>query len=140
MNEQHINEVHEEIFAQNVTPRCTQCSSNLRPDATLFTEALPADAWAQAETAIRRLNRNNTRGVLIVVGTSGVVYPAASLPEIAAGMPNVTVIEVNPEPSTYTRRGLVDFFLQGPGGDLLPKLMERVKQLEQQEEQQEEQQ
>jgi len=62
---------------------------------------------------------------MIVVGTSGVVYPAASLPEMAVKKHGVTVIEVNPEPSNLT--DAVHIFLQGPSGQVLPVLVEEMK-------------
>jgi NAD-dependent deacetylase len=60
---------------------------------------------------------------MVVVGTSGVVYPAAALPEVAreAGNP---VIEVNPEPSGITP--LATLYLQGPGGEILPELLTKL--------------
>jgi len=62
---------------------------------------------------------------MIVVGTSGVVYPAASLPEMAVKKHGVAVIEVNPEPSNLT--DAVHIFLQGPSGQVLPVLVEEMK-------------
>lgn len=102
-------------------PRCQEagCKSYLRPDATLFMESLPTRAWSKAERAVTGVRalltlfktyefvltsvmQLHSGDVMIVVGTSGVVYPAASLPEEAMRMPGVNVIEVNPEPSAIS--------------------------------------
>ena len=95
-------------------PRCPHCGGTLRPDVVWFGEALPADAIQRAYEVSAACD------AMIVVGTSGVVYPAAALPAVAreAGAP---VIEVNPEPGGVT--ALATVFLQGRGGDLLPQLV-----------------
>ena len=99
-------------------PHCPHCGDALRPDVVWFGEMLPAGAIRRAYEVCAACN------AMIVVGTSGVVYPAAALPAIAreAGTP---VIEVNPEPSGIT--GLATVFLQGRGGDLLPQLVAALR-------------
>ncbi len=71
-------------------PTCMECLSAIRPGIVWFGEALPMDAWSRAEAAVLMAD------AVLVVGTSGIVYPAARLPEsaLAAGIP---VIEINPE-------------------------------------------
>lgn len=101
-------------------PRCPYCGDTIRPDVVWFRESL-------AEEAIMRAYRASAEcDVLLVAGTSGVVYPAAGLPQIAreAGNP---VIEVNPEPSGVTP--LADIFLRGPGGTVLPQLVDALAAL-----------
>ena len=75
---------------EEVPPRCPKCSSLLRPDVVWFGEPLPRVAW---EAAVREASKAD---LMLVVGTSGVVMPAAMIPRIAweAG---ATIIEVNPE-------------------------------------------
>jgi NAD-dependent deacetylase len=100
-----------------VPPRCPHCGDYLRPDVVWFGEVLPA-------RAINRAYQVSTEcDAMLVVGTSGVVYPAAALPSVAheAGAP---IIEVNPEPSAITP--LATIFLQGSGGDVLPELVAAV--------------
>lgn len=76
-------------------PRCPVCGDLVRPGVVWFGEPLPAQEWQRADAAFRATD------VVLVIGTSGIVYPAASLPEraAAAGLP---VIEINPEPSALT--------------------------------------
>ncbi|KAL6050541.1 NAD-dependent protein deacylase [Balamuthia mandrillaris] len=105
-------------------PRCQECGSYLRPDAVLFTEGLPDEAWTEASLAVARMTKGDC---MIIVGTSGVVYPAASLADRAIAKGGVRVIEVNPEPSTFSND--VDVFLQGPSGQVLPALVEELKSL-----------
>lgn len=115
-------------FPQAV-PHCAECGSPIRPDAVLFGESLPADAWDRATAAVRQLSRGD---VLFVVGTSGVVYPAASLPEYARQ--GVCTIEVNPERTQLSQ----SMGLHVPCGAAvaMPRILARAVQLKQQQQQQ----
>lgn len=95
-------------------PACPACGSHLRPDVVWFGEMLPRQAVERAWAVARDCD------LLMVVGTSGVVWPAAELPYIAK-REGATVIEVSPEPTEVTRT--VDIFLQGPAGEILPRLV-----------------
>ncbi|KPK65679.1 MAG: hypothetical protein AMS21_04090 [Gemmatimonas sp. SG8_38_2] len=95
-------------------PRCTRCGSYVRPDVVWFGEMLPQGVFEEAESLAR------TCDVMLVVGTSGLVYPAAALPFTASGG-GATVIEVNTEPSEITRTA--DVFIQGPAGRVLPEMV-----------------
>jgi len=73
-------------------PTCPQCGRHpLRPAIVLFGENLPAEVVHRAEQAARLAD------VLLVVGTSGIVYPAAGLVEVAAGAGAYCAL-VNTEP------------------------------------------
>lgn len=102
--------------------RCPTCGGLPRPDFVLFTEQLPVSEWMEAERALSSLQPK--RGdVLLVVGTTGAVYPAASLPErcIRRGL---RVIEVNMHRSPISSH--VDVFIQGKAAEVLPVLIDRV--------------
>ena len=95
-------------------PRCP-CGALLRPGVVWFGEALPAEALARAERACARAS------VVLVVGTSSIVYPAAGLAHRAlAG--GALVVEVNPEPTPLSR--FVHARLAGPAGAIVPGLAE----------------
>jgi len=83
-----------------------------------FGEPLPQDAW---ERAVELASRSDA---VLVVGTSGVVYPAAYIPRIAKDH-GAVVVEVNVEESAVTP--IADFFLRGKAGEVLPRLVEEVK-------------
>jgi NAD-dependent deacetylase len=101
-------------------PPCPVCGSPLRPDVVWFGEMLPEDAVARAWRLAEQCD------VLLLVGTSGTVWPAAELPHVARRA-GARVIEVNPDPSELTP--LADVFLQGPAGDVLPRLVRAVAEL-----------
>jgi NAD-dependent protein deacetylase/lipoamidase len=98
-------------------PRCEHCDGLLRPAVVWFKEALPQDIWRRAVDAV------NACDCFLVVGTSAVVYPAASLIDVAK-MAGADVIEANIEASAAT--GRVDVLLQGPSGVTLPELIKRL--------------
>lgn len=87
----------------------------LRPDVVLFGEMLPAGAFEEAEIAATRCD------VCLVIGTSGVVHPAALIP-FAARDAGAAVIEVNPEATELTPH--MTLSLRGKAGDVVPRLFE----------------
>ncbi len=97
-------------------PRCA-CGGTIRPDVVWFGEMLPEDQWEGAVAA------TTTADIFFSIGTSAVVYPAASLPSLAARS-GARVVEINPDPTPLTDR--VDWFLQGPSGTILPELYRRL--------------
>jgi NAD-dependent deacetylase len=108
------------------SPKCTVtgCNSTLRPDCVLFTESLPMDQWQGSENATRKLRRGD---VMLIVGTSATVYPAASLPQIAAAH-GAHIIDVNPEATNF--KVLNNYhLLQGKSGEVLPQVVAKVKDI-----------
>jgi len=98
-------------------PICIQCDGLIRPGVVWFGESLPEVAWSDAATAASQCE------VLFCLGTSGLVQPAASLPEIArAG--GATVIQVNPQETALD--SVAHYNLRGNSGVLLPQLVDRL--------------
>ncbi len=95
-------------------PRC-DCGALLRPGVVWFGEALPLETLAEAERAAA------TAAVVLVAGTSSMVYPAAALPRVARAA-GAYVVEINPEPTPLTAE--VDEHLAGPAGEVLPRVVE----------------
>ena len=93
-------------------PRCA-CGAPLRPGVVWFGEALPPDLLAAAERAARAAT------LMLVAGTSAMVYPAAALPRVARAA-GAYVVEINPEPTPLSAE--VDERLAGPAGLILPLL------------------
>ena len=92
---------------------CWECGSALRPDVVLFGEMLPPGAFEFA--ADRALHCE----LCFVIGTSGLVYPAAGLPELAKAA-GAYVCEVNPERTPLS--DLCDEVITGKAGEVLPLL------------------
>jgi len=104
------HDVHELKF-DTLVPVCFDCGGNLRPDVVLFGEMLPAGAFESAAM------KAQTCDLCFVVGTSAVVYPAASIPEVARSA-SAYVVEVNPERTPLS--DLCDEVLTGKAGEILP--------------------
>lgn len=98
-------------------PKCPRCGGMLRPDVVWFGEMLPPGAFEKAAEAARNCD------VFFSVGTSSVVYPAASLPYEALSR-NILSIEINPEETPLTSRA--HHHLRGPSGTILPELVKVV--------------
>lgn len=99
-------------------PPCAVCGSPLRPDVVWFGEMLPPLALERAWQLAGDCD------VMLVVGTSGTVWPAAELPFVARSSGG-TVIEVNPEPSGVTEAAGV--VIMRTAGDALPELVRLVE-------------
>jgi NAD-dependent deacetylase len=109
----------DEDSAGETPPRCSKCGSYLRPDVVWFGEALPDEGIHRAFRAAESCD------LMLVVGTSGVVQPAASLPSTARYR-GARIVEVNPEESEIT--SLADIVLRGKSGDILPLLLPLVRE------------
>jgi NAD-dependent deacetylase len=96
-------------------PRCPRCGAWLRPAVVWFGEMLdPADLEEAAAVA-------EDCDVMLVVGTSGLVYPAAGLPA-SARRAGAAVITVNPEPTDVD--GVAAVCVRGKAAEVLPRLLE----------------
>jgi len=100
-------------------PVCPSCGSLLRPHVVWFGEALDPDVLDRAAGVSRACQ------VMLVLGTSGIVHPAASLP-LAAGRAGAKVVEVNIEATPLSSQ--VDRFLPGKAGEVLPELDRRLRE------------
>jgi NAD-dependent protein deacetylase/lipoamidase len=94
-------------------PPCDRCGAPIRPGVVWFGEPLPATTLESAVEAAANAD------VLLSVGTSGLVYPAAEIPQVTSRMGGA-VIQVNPEPTPLDPLARVN--LRGPSAEILPAL------------------
>jgi NAD-dependent deacetylase len=97
------------------------CGTLMKPDVVMFGEMIPSNALVESA----RLAENAR--VLLVVGTSAQVYPAARLP-LLAHQNGAYIIEANTEETDFTR-SITHAFLRGPAGETLPKLVDTLREL-----------
>lgn len=102
---------------QELPLKCPECGGLLRPDVVWFGEPLPEEEWSRAyrEASKARL--------MLVVGTSALVYPAAMLPEVTLRSGGKIVV-VNPEPTPLDDRAVLVF--REKAGVLFGKLGEKM--------------
>jgi NAD-dependent deacetylase len=98
-------------------PKC-KCGGLIRPDIVWFGEFLPADQFQLSEKAVRNCD------VFFIVGTSAVVYPAASLVHIAKSN-RAFLVEVNIEETEAS--SIADVSLFGESGKVLPQIVEQLR-------------
>jgi NAD-dependent protein deacetylase/lipoamidase len=98
-----------------ILPKCA-CGNPMRPDVVMFGEAVQGlyESFREAEDC----------EAMLVLGTSGVVYPAAALPQ-RAKQSGATVIEINPGQSAYY--SVADIRLRGRTGEILPQIVKRIQ-------------
>lgn len=99
-------------------PYCN-CGGLLRPDVVWFGEPIPQGAWQASMEFLRNAD------VAMICGTSGVVWPAAAIPEIAENY-GIKTIEVNLESTPITP--IVDVSILGPAGRILPDIVKKLTQ------------
>jgi NAD-dependent deacetylase len=102
-------------IAQKLPPLCHHCGGLLRPDVVWFGEPLPAGVMNQAFEEAGQCE------VMLVVGTSGLVFPAAGLPGLAKDA-GAFLIEINPESTPLSP--MADVCLRGPAASVLPRLLQ----------------
>jgi NAD-dependent deacetylase len=105
-----------EVPLTEIPPRC-HCGALLRPDVVWFGEALPEQALSAAFEASRSCD------LMLVIGTSAVVQPAASMPLIAKQAGRY-VVEVNPDPTPITP--FVDIAFSGKAGEIVPEVVDAL--------------
>ena len=98
-------------------PTCPACEGEVRPGVVWFGELLPEAAVAASEAAIDSLGPGD---VALVVGTSGVVYPAAGYPAMARAE-GATVVEINPVETEIS--DMCDHHVRGPAAEVLPAIV-----------------
>lgn len=103
----------EDIKQKVPLPVCS-CGGILRPDVVWFGEMIPQDIWQNALTFLAHAD------TALICGTSGIVWPAAAIPEYAQ-QHNVHTIELNIEKTPIS--SIVEIFLEGKAGELLPDIV-----------------
>lgn len=104
---------------EKMPPSC-ECGGLIRPGIVWFGEQLPDEPWRAAVRAMVGAD------IVVVVGTSGIVYPAAGLPDMALAN-GAVVIEVNPEPTPLSESATLS--LREAAGAALPGLLQRLPSL-----------
>jgi len=101
-------------------PRCSECGQGLlRPHIVWFGEMLDMTGFERIERFLQEGHQH--RLVFLAVGTSGLVYPAAALVDLARSQGALTFL-VNMEPAENI--GRFEHFVQGPSGRVLPELLQ----------------
>lgn len=116
----------DEYSLDKLPPLCG-CGRPLKYDVVHFKEPIPSDIMDAAEQEAMKCD------LMLVCGTSAVVYPFAALPAMARsrgrGQSGVGIIEVNAEPTPLTDQGISDYLIRGKTGEILPLVVDEVNRL-----------
>lgn len=113
--------INKELIKRLPYPECHDCKAPLKPDVIFFGEPIPFDSKIRAEEEATNCE------VMLVIGTSGVVYPAAELPYIAKTK-GAKIVEINLEETPYTL-SITEYFLQGKASEILEKIFSNIKKI-----------
>jgi NAD-dependent deacetylase len=97
-----------------IPPKCLECGSMIRPDVVWFGEMLPEKEWSLARENAQECD------LYMVIGTSGMVWPAAGLPTIAKRK-GAKVVIINTTESEIDQRA--DVLVCGKSGEVLPQIL-----------------
>ena len=106
----------EEVPLKAIPPHC-ECGGLLRPGVVWFGESLPQEEVNRAIAALESAD------IALVIGTSGIVYPAAGMPSIAK-QSGAWVVEINIERTPISNT--MDQVILGPAGEVLPAIDKEV--------------
>jgi len=137
-----IEEINlEELRKEERLPPLCKCGGVIKSDVVHFREPIPIDAAKRSQEEAWRCD------LMLICGTSAVVYPFAQLPRLAkkhmieketeteSGLfvvkqvPATTIIEVNADPTPLTEEGISDYLIQGKTGEILPEILQEVKRI-----------
>ena len=106
-----------EVSIDEIPPLC-ECGGVLRPDAVLFGEAIPFEALVESRKESEECD------LILVIGTTALIQPAASMPLIAKGA-GAKIIEINPEETALTLTA--DIFIKGGSARALSDILKKVE-------------
>ncbi len=107
-----------QVDLSTIPPRC-DCGGIYRPDCILFGELIPPEALDRSQQLCIACD------AMLVIGTSAVVQPFATLPFIARDN-DAVVIEINPEPTPLTGR-ISNLTILGEAGSIMPRLVKAIR-------------
>jgi|YNPNPStandDraft_1061719.scaffolds.fasta_scaffold01500_4 NAD-dependent deacetylase len=114
-------EIQERVARSSSSPRCDECGGLLKPATISFGQQMPQRETAEA---FRRAEQSD---LFMVVGSSLVVQPAASLP-LTAKKAGAALVILNRDPTPYD--SLADALLRGSAGETLEKIVGELKALQ----------
>ncbi|MFC1965358.1 NAD-dependent deacetylase [Chloroflexota bacterium] len=111
------------IEENQLPPYCPKCGGVVKTDGVAFGEPIPSDV------AQHSLEEAQKCDLMLICGTSAVVYPFASLPRIARQRGATRIIEVNAAPTPLTEEMISDYIIEGKTGEVLPSIVNEVQKL-----------
>jgi NAD-dependent deacetylase len=108
------------VDISEIPPRC-ECGGILRPDIVFFDEIIPAEARRRSRQAATDCD------LMLVIGASAVVQPAAMIPVIAKDN-GAKIVEINPERTLFTDQ-ISDYLIMGKAGEVMNRIMSDLQKI-----------
>jgi NAD-dependent deacetylase len=108
------------VDMSRLPPHC-RCGGILRPECVFFGEPIPPEPLFRSQAAAEQCD------VMLVIGTSAYVQPAADIP-IISKQSGARVIEINPEPTPLTHH-VSDYLIKGSAGEVTKRIMAKLVDL-----------
>ena len=108
------------VDVSEIPPRC-HCGGILRPNAVFFGELIPQEALSRSRQVATDCD------IMLVIGTSAMVHPAAMMPVVAKET-GAIVIEINPESTPLTGE-ISDYIIKGPAGSTINSIMAELQKI-----------
>ncbi|MCQ2973193.1 MAG: NAD-dependent deacylase [Bacteroidales bacterium] len=105
------------VDLKQLPPHCS-CGGVLKPNFVFFEEGIPSDAYKNSQNLIQKTD------LIIIIGTTGEVMPAAYLPQIASNN-GAKIIEINPQKSAFTN-SITDVYIDLKAGDAMTEIMNNI--------------
>ena len=118
MNCKKIFPLTNENILKSKIPLCEECDGILKPNFTFFGEALPEYDLTSS------INVAGKSDLCLIIGTTGIVMPAAQIPYIAK-QNEATIIEINPKKSNYTN-DIVDIYIKEKADEAMKEISENL--------------
>ncbi len=109
------DEIHRRVVAGEIPPLCDKCGGILKSEAVLFNEPLPEEAMQKA------IELSRSTDLMLVIGTSLTIYPAAFIPQIAKNS-GAKIILINLEGTN--RDNVADIVLKGKASEVVPHVFD----------------
>ena len=106
----------DEVLSVMPFPVCERCGTALKPDVVFFGEGIPVAAMARADQEATSCK------IMLIIGTSGVVYPAADIPFMASRM-GAKIVEINVSPTPFTS-AITHHFLGGGASEAMAAILD----------------
>lgn len=110
-----------DIDLTHIPPRC-ECGGIYRPECIFFGEMIPPEHLERSRQIASQCD------VMLVLGTSALVQPAAFIPIIAKES-GATVIEINPERTPLTDRAISDYLIAGKAGQTVGRIVAELERI-----------
>ena len=117
----NYTDIQKQLDEGKEVPLCPKCEGLIKPNVVLFGESLPSNVFQQA------IDEISSADLIIIIGSSLTVYPAAALPSMALNT-GARIIIINVEATMMDHQA--DVAIHGKAGEILPQILEELRNID----------